>query len=274
MPHSSVRASQRLNRAAGTLAASVLLDSALEHYRGAFKNKAMFTPLVVSTLTLAVSAHGVADHRQTAHRIRQGVYGAGAITGLLGSAFHVYNVLKRPGGLVWQNLFHGAPLGAPMAILLSGLLGSAAEEVRDSAPGRAHVLGFSAGRLLAVVSGIGLLGTTGEAGLLHFRGAFQNPAMYVPVTLPPAGGALLLTAAAGPRRRNRWFTRWWLRVVQFVGLAGVGFHIWGVQRRMGGWRNWTQNVQSGPPIPAPPSFTGLAVAGLAALGLLEDEPHG
>ena len=34
---------------------------------------------------------------------------------------------------------------------------------------------------------------------------------------------------------------------------------------MGGWRNWRQNVLNGPPLPAPPSFTGLALAGLAAL---------
>ena len=38
-------AARRLNRAAGTLAVSVLADSAIEHYRGSFENKAMFTPL-------------------------------------------------------------------------------------------------------------------------------------------------------------------------------------------------------------------------------------
>jgi hypothetical protein len=36
---------------------------------------------------------------------------------------------------------------------------------------------------------------------------------------------------------------------------------------MGGWRNWTQNVLSGPPLPAPPSFTALALTGLTALSL-------
>ena len=39
---------------------------------------------------------------------------------------------------------------------------------------------------------------------------------------------------------------------------------------MGGWRNWSQNVLNGPPMPAPPSFTGLALAGLAALSLIEE----
>ncbi len=57
-----------------------------------------------------------------------------------------------------------------------------------------------------------------------------------------------------------------------VGVLGVGFHAVGVARNMGGWRNWTQNIQAGPPLPAPPAFTGLALAGLAALGLLQDQP--
>jgi hypothetical protein len=37
---------------------------------------------------------------------------------------------------------------------------------------------------------------------------------------------------------------------------------------MGGWRNWRQNVLVGPPLPAPPAFTALAIAGLASLDLL------
>lgn len=270
----TLRAARRLNRSTGVLATSVLLDSAVEHYRGSFSNPAMFVPLIVSALTLGVSAHGTADKRPVAHRARQVIYAAGAITGLLGTGFHIYNVFKRPGGSAWQNLFYGAPVGAPMAILLAGLLGSAAEAVRDNPPHRARVLGMPAGRLLSAVSGLGLLGTTAEAALLHFRGAFHDPAMFAPVTIPPAGGILLLNAAYGAKARNRWLARWWLRVVAWLGVAGVGFHVWGVQRNMGGWRNWRQNLLNGPPIPAPPSFSGLALAGLAALGLLDDHPDG
>jgi hypothetical protein len=107
--------------------------------------------------------------------------------------------------------------------------------------------------------------------LLHFRGAFQDPFMYLPVTVPPVAAGLLANAAVAPTR-PRPFTRWWLRLTSLVGLAGVAFHAWGVHRNMGGWRNWTQNVLNGPPMPAPPSFTGLGLAGLAALRLL-DEPN-
>jgi hypothetical protein len=87
-------------------------------------------------------------------------------------------------------------------------------------------------------------------------------------------GALLLRNAVGSSRRGRWLAGLWLKVTAALGLLGVGFHAWGVQRNMGGWRNWRQTVLDGPPLPAPPSLTGLALAGLAALGLLEDHTGG
>ena len=131
-------AARRLNRAAGTLAASVLADSAIEHYRGSFNNKAMFTPLIVSALTLATSVHGTADTRPVAHGMRDAIYSLAALTGLVGTGFHLYNVGKKPGGFCWQNLFYAAPLGAPLAILLSGLVGfcsrARARHARGDAP--------------------------------------------------------------------------------------------------------------------------------------------
>lgn len=269
----ALRAARRLNGAAGTLALAVLLDSAVEHYRGSFHNPAMYTPLGVSSLTLAASLHGIADSRPSRkHRARDSVALLAAATGLAGTGFHLFNVLRRPGGFVWQNLFYGAPLGAPMAILLAGLVGAAAERVRDHPPTVVpRLFGLPAGRVLAGLSSLGILGTVGEAGLLHFRGAFHNPAMLLPVTVPPVASALLADASLGPAHRNRRLTRWWLRLTALLGYAGVGFHAWGVQRHMGGWRNWSQNLLDGPPLPAPPSFTGLALVGLAALRLLEDD---
>jgi hypothetical protein len=178
---------------------------------------------------------------------------------------------KKVGGFSWQNLFYGAPLGAPTAILLSGLLGFCSERVRDNAPGkRPEIFELPAGRFAAAVIGVGLLGTTGEAGLLHFRGAFHNPLMVLPVTLPPAGAVLLATAALGGPGNDHRFTDAWMRLLAIMGFAGAGLHAYGVSRNMGGWRNWSQNILNGPPLPAPPSFAGLALAGLAALGLMRD----
>jgi hypothetical protein len=270
----TVNAARRLNGAAGILAASVLADSAIEHYRGSFKNKAMIAPLVVSSLALASSLHGTADSRPSAHALRDAVYAMAAATGLTGTGFHLYNVGKRPGRYSWQNLFYGAPIGAPFAILLSGLAGFCAERVRNTkAWAAARIFRLPAGRTMAAVTSAGLLGTTAEAGLLHFRGAFHNPLMLLPVTLPPVGSALMASAALGRRGRDLKATRWWMRALTAMGLVGAALHVYGVSRNMGGWRNWTQNLLNGPPIPAPPSFVGLALAGLAALGLMDDLPE-
>jgi hypothetical protein len=198
-PH--LLAARALNRSSALLALSVLADSWMEHYRGSFENRAMYTPLVVSLLAL----------------------------------------------------------------------GAAAERLRDEPAHEPRLCGMPAGRALALLASVGLVGTVGEVALLHFRGAFHNPAMYAPVAIPPVAAALLANAAFAPSQPDRWFTRLWLRCTAVLGFAGVGFHLFGVARNMGGWRNWSQNIFSGPPLPAPPSFTALALAGLAALGLREGE---
>lgn len=264
------RAGRQLNLSAAILASSVLADSGLEHYRGSFQNKAMYIPLVAASLALGASLFGVADKRPSGHSVRDGIYAVAATTGFAGLVFHAYNIKKRPGGFSWLNLFYAAPIGAPLALVLSGLLGRAAEKVRDQPlKETANMLRLPAGRVLAAVAALGLGGTVGEVGLLHFRGAYHNPAMLLPVTVPPVAGAVLGAAALKPSSQmNRW-ARWWLRLTAVLGFAGVGFHAYGISRNMGGWRNWSQNILNGPPLPAPPSFTGLALAGLAAVALLE-----
>ncbi len=272
-PTAAVRAARRLNRAAGLLAASVLADSAVEHYRGSFHNRAMVTPLVTASLSLAVSLHGNNDRRAAPHRGRDAVYLLAGVTGLVGTAFHLFNIGKRPGGLSFQNLFYSAPVGAPAALTLSGAMGFLAERVRDTTPGASPTIGgLSAGRVVGAATSLGLLGTVGEAGLLHFRGAYHDPFMFAPVVIPPITAALLGGASIGQAGRRRGLARWWLRLTAAMGFAGAGFHAMGVARNMGGWRNWSQNLLNGPPIPAPPSFTGLALAGLASLGLMDDHP--
>jgi heme/copper-type cytochrome/quinol oxidase subunit 3 len=261
---------RQLSMAAAILAFSVLADSGVEHYRGSFENRAMYTPLAVGALTLTSSLFGAMDRRQSSHSARSAICGLAAATGVIGLGFHAYNVLKRPGRLSWINLFYGAPIGAPAALTLAGLLGAAGEHVRA---GQRTIAGRRSGRALAALVAAGLAGTVGEAGLLHFRGAFQNPAMLLPVSLPPIAATLLGAAAARPRPTLHRLARAWLKLTALLGIVGVGFHAYGISRAMGGWRNWSQNILNGPPLPAPPSFTGLAIAGLAALTLSERDEH-
>src|SRR6185436_13863933 len=104
---------------------------------------------------------------------------------------------------------------------------------------------------------------------LHFRGAFHNPFMFLPVSLPPVTAIALALGTWKPGLRD--LARLLLRTTAVMGAAGAGFHVYGVQRNMGGFRNWSQNLLNGPPIPAPPSFTGVALAGLSAIKLMEAE---
>ncbi len=94
--------------------------------------------------------------------------------------------------------------------------------------------------------------------------------MYAPIVIPPVASALLANIAIATPR-PRWFTRVWLRMTTALGFIGVDFHARGVARNQGGWRNWSQNLFNGPPLPAPPSFSALALAGLAAQRLRETE---
>jgi hypothetical protein len=256
--------------AAAVLAGAVLADSAIEHYRGSFRNPAMFAALGVSSLALLAGADAARRGPRLPVAVRRAAFGLAALTRIAGTGFHVYNLMQRPGGLAWRDFFYGAPIGAPAALTLSGLTGLAAEAVRAAPAGqRLEFAGLPAGRGLAALSALGLFGTVGEAALLHFRGSFQNPFMLLPVGLPPVAAGLMARIAIRPRAGGRALARRWLKLTALLGLVGPLFHGYGVHRGMGGWRNWRQNVLNGPPLPAPPGFTGLAMVGLAALRLLE-----
>ena len=259
-----------IHGAAAMLAASVLADSGIEHDRGQYHNPAMFLPLVSSTLSILASLDGATRDEKQAHPLRLASYGIAMVVGVMGTGFHLYNITKKPGGISWENLFYQAPIGAPAALSLSGLLGLAAEGIRHERPGGSpRLLGQPAAPALAALTSLGLLGTTAEVALLHFRGNFQNPAMYLPVLLPPIAAALTGEAALRPDRRARPQAKLWLGITAALGVAGVAFHAYGTSRYMGGFKNWRQNMLDGPPLPAPPSFSGLALAGWAALALLE-----
>ncbi len=134
------------------------------------------------------------------------------------------------GGVNLLNLFYGAPLLAPGAIAISGFAGLAAARLVAEAGEHAPptLLGRPAGTVVGLGAAVSLLSTTAEAALLHFRGAFHDPFMYVPVTLPPVA-ALVLAAAVAPRLRKA--SRLLLRLTAAAGIAGLGFPTYGVSCR-------------------------------------------
>ncbi len=191
---------------------------------------------------------------------------------MVGTGFHVYNVAKPPGGFSWQNLFYAAPLGAPAALSLSGALGFLAERVRDTAPGaQPTIVGLPPGRVVAASPAPACWARWARPGCCISAAPSttrsctrRSPCRRSP---PPCSAT-----PRWARRRQRRLAALVAAPDRLMGFAGAAFHVRGVARQMGGWRNWRQNVLNGPPIPAPPAFTGLALAGLAALGLLEDHP--
>jgi hypothetical protein len=273
----SLQASRLLSTAAATLAASVLTDSTAEHYRAGFHNRAMFVAPAVSAAALTAATVSAVTPRGRGV-LPQAVFAASVVSGLVGFGFHLTNVSRRVGGWSSTNVFHGAPIAAPLAITMAGVLGIAASRLARSNGPTDDRLSPRAVRRAAValgsLSALGLTGTSMEAGVLHFRGAFQNPFMYAPVVIPPIAAVTLATAALTRSGQAHQAARALVRLTAWLGIVGTAFHAWGVHRRMGGWRNWRQNLLVGPPLPAPPAFTGLALAGLAALELLKTERTG
>jgi hypothetical protein len=260
-----LRAAEALGAGAAVLCLSVALDSGIEHYRGSFKDRVMFAGPTMAVLGLAAAswiAFRPADASKTLPRIAFVTVGA---TGLVGLGFHAYNILKRPGELSALNLFYAAPAGAPAALTLVGLYGIIAGEMLSGSDYVKTRLPKHAAALIAV----SLLGTVAEAGILHFRGSFQDPFMYAPVTVPPLAAVAIGAAALTPRAAAA--AKPLLKATAVLGIAGPMFHAYGIHRNMGGWKNWSQMILQGPPLPAPPAFLGISVAGLGLLPLLEEQ---
>lgn len=255
------------------LAASVLADSAMEHYRGSYRKRPMVVAPLAAAATLAAAL--AATRTGGRGRLSQAVFGAAVATGLIGTGFHFKNITDRPGGLSFNNLFYRAPFGAPGALLLAGAAGLGASAAERAVRSGNFAVGNlvpdsrgAVGRGLGALTVAALFGLTAEVGLLHFRGSFHNRLMFLPVLGVPTTGLLLLAALpddSGPARRRAGRA---LTLTSGLGALGSALHAFGVSRNMGGFANWSQNLFAGPPIAAPPSLAGIALLGHAALELL------
>jgi hypothetical protein len=123
---------QRLLAASTALSAPPLaLEIYLEHYKGSFGDKWMWTPIwLTPPLTLAGIA-GVFSPK--AARTVLPLFGAlYALDGLIGIYTHVRGIEKRPGGFheAHYNLVMGPPLLAPGSLAMVGTMGVVAAIVK------------------------------------------------------------------------------------------------------------------------------------------------
>ena len=95
------RAAQWIAGGATLVAGSVLSDSAIEHYRGSFANKAMFLPLGASALSIVHDGTLAARGARTGAvgSWTSGAHAASVGVGAAGLGFHVYNILTP----TWQR---------------------------------------------------------------------------------------------------------------------------------------------------------------------------
>ena len=138
--------------------------------------------------------------------MRDAIYAAAAATGVRRHSAST-SITSSSGRAACRGsiCFMRAPIGAPMALALAGLLGRGAERVRDTRRiGAPAMLRSPAGRTLARRDrSAGFAGTVGEAGLLHFRGAYHNPVMVLPVTRAAGRRVAARLRGAAPDRTTR-----------------------------------------------------------------------
>jgi len=107
------------------------LEIYLEHYKGSFGDKWMWTPIVLTPPLTAAGLAGAVSER-AAKTVLPVVSALYFLDGLAGVITHLQGVRKKPGGLrePTYNLVMGPPLLAPGSLCMVGALGVLAALVR------------------------------------------------------------------------------------------------------------------------------------------------
>ena len=250
------------------LALFVTTEAWLGHFRSGFSLRVQYAPLAIGGLLACASVAAAAAPLSSLSQIGLRVMGATAlITGFIGMIYHHwYGIVKEPGGYRWllHYLMYGPPPLAPLAL---SVLGALALVTAHALSGSEAVLGVPVQRALLGIVALGLAGAIAQAGILHYRGAFNTPLMYAPLVLPPAAVIAVAWMAADPEPFAELVSRVSLWLTFFTGFVGLGMHLRGLDRQMGGLHVFVFNLLQGPPPLAPAMFSGLAAIGLASIEL-------
>jgi hypothetical protein len=248
---------------------ALLSDAFLGHYRSGFAVRMQYSPFAVglalaAALLLAmVSPHG--DWTRVALRVA----GWTAIAlSIVGVGFHYYyGIVEKPGGYRWllHHLMYHAPLLAPLGLTVAGAMAL----IADASLGGTAVLGLvSPAAATALVLAVALIGFMLQVAVYHYRGAFKNPAMYVPLVISvgaAVSAAWSVWSPSGAAARVYEVALW---IVFLLGFFGWGWHLRGLDRMMGGLYVALPNILEGPPPTAPLLFSVLAAQGLLGEHLL------
>jgi hypothetical protein len=128
-------------------------------------------------------------------------------------------------------------------------------------------------RSLSFITAMSSILSGAEVMYEHYRGSYSQRVMYSPIILSP----LLMLAgilAIFSRRAARTLLPISSAMTIVDGIVGFAFHVRGIKRKPGGWRNPVANIIMGPPIFAPLLFTTSGFLGvIASLLRREDDPE-
>ncbi len=120
----SGRLQRTLSGFAAMSALPLATDIYLEHYRGSFGNKMMWSPLAATPPLVAAGVAGVFSERaaRRALPVASAVYG---VQGIIGVGMHMRGLARKPGGFreASFNLLMGPPLFAPGSLTMVGAIG-------------------------------------------------------------------------------------------------------------------------------------------------------
>lgn len=247
----------------------VLIDAWAGHFRRGFIHRAQYAPFISGgILILCTMAAAIAPHTNAVEVALRGAGWLAIAAGLIGFGLHhYYGVIRKPGGYrrVLNSMMYGAPPLAPLALTAMGVF---ALIISQGLLGATQLAGVPIRTALLATVVVCLFGAIAQAALLHFRGAFNNPLMYAPLTVPVLTVlvGIWMMAEPGPAARITLGGLFWLTLL--TGFVGLGMHLRGFDRQMAGLYVALFNWLQGPPAMAPALFAGLAAIGLVTTGLL------
>lgn len=213
----------------------ILADAWAGHYRRDFIHRVQYIPFLSGGLLVIVAIAAVIAPQSRSIALALGaVAWVAIVAGLIGVCFHhYYGIVRKPGGykLLLNSLMYNAPPLAPLALTAMGAFALIAER---GLAGSGEIAGVPIRVTLLAVIVICLLGAIVQAGILHFRGAFNNPLMVAPLTVPVLTALIAIWTMADPRPPVliALVALFWLTFL--TGFVGLGMHLRGIDRQMAG----------------------------------------
>jgi hypothetical protein len=239
-------------------------EAFLGHYRSGFSLKAQYIPLATAALLAVAAVAGLISPHRTS-MILQFAGWTGVVSGVIGIGYHhYYGIAEKPGGYRWllhQLMIHAPPL-APLSLAALGALLILAGRL---AAGASSALGVPITTWIVEVCAVTIVGAVAQSAILHYRGAYNNVLMYVPVTVPLIAAIALAWQGLAPSAFGERLSAFAMWLTFVAGFTGLGMHIRGIDREMGGFYVGMANLMQGPPLSAPLVFSGFAAAALAVL---------